>query len=130
MKDNACTNPLALIVEDDGHLASIYSQALQAAQYTTETVLDGNTALDRLRKIVPAVVVLDLHLPIVSGKDVLTEIRSNERLAQTKVMITTADATLAENLAGDSDLVLLKPIGFDQLRDLAARLRPSDSVAV
>lgn len=62
---------------------------------------------------------MDLHLPQVSGKDILTDIRANEHLTQTKVILATADPILAETLRPNADLVLIKPISFSQLRDLA-----------
>lgn len=121
------TNPLALVIEDDEKLAAIFAQALQMAEYETEIARDGRTALARLAAIRPAVVVLDLHLPYVSGKDILYQIRGDARLSETRVMLTTADPVMAETLRAEADLILLKPISFSQLRDLAARLRPLDT---
>jgi len=119
--------PLALIIEDDANLSVIFAQALQQAEFQTEVIEDGNAALTRLAETVPAVVVLDLHLPHVSGDKILRQIRADERLTKTRVMLATADAQMAENLRRDSDLVLLKPISFNQLRELATRLRPRDT---
>lgn len=121
------TNSLALIIEDDPKLAHIFSLALQSVQFETEIIQDGEDALNRLAEITPAVVVLDLHLPRVSGRDILRQIRADERLAKTRIMIATADALMAEKLRGEADLVLLKPISVGQLRDLAQRLRPRDT---
>lgn len=122
------TNSLALIIEDDKKLAEIFAQALKAAGYQTEVIQDGQEALERLAETTPAVVVLDLHLPRVSGKDILRQIRADGRLVKTRVMLATADPLMAETLRDTADLVLLKPISFNQLRDLAARLRPRESV--
>lgn len=113
---------LALIVEDDIDLATIFDEALKAAQYETEVVHDGRAALARLAATTPDVVVLDLHLPHVAGTDILDQIRADPRLSETRVVVTTADARLAETLHEQADLVLVKPISFIQLRDLAARL--------
>ncbi len=121
-------NHLALIVEDDQDLSTIFSQALQAAEFETEIVEDGQLALTRLSETTPAIVVLDLHLPHVSGKDILHQIRTDTRLAQTRIMLATADPVTAEELREEADLVLIKPISFSQLRDLATRLRPPDTV--
>jgi len=118
------TNPLALVIEDDNKLANIFSLSLQAARFEVDVVQDGQSAIARLEAVIPAVVVLDLHLPNVSGKDILRHIRADERLAETKVILATADARMAETLRRESDLVLLKPISPNQMRDLAARLRP------
>jgi DNA-binding response OmpR family regulator len=127
---NSNNQPLALIIEDDDKLSKIFAGALQQADFAIEVIEDGNTALKRLAETVPAVVVLDLHLPHVSGDKILRKIRADERLAKTRVMLATADALMADSLRNDSDLVLLKPISFTQLRDLAARLRPHDKVVI
>ena len=112
----------ALVVEDETDLAIIFSKALQEAGFETQIVRAGDTALMWLSSTTPQVVVLDLHLPRVSGEEVLEQIRADERLTTTKVIIATADPRMAETLQDSADLVLLKPIGFSQLRDLAARL--------
>jgi len=118
--------PLALIVEDDESLADIYSQALQIAGFKTEVIMEGSAASTRLSTITPMLVVLDLHLPNVSGRDILRQIRASEQLANTQVIIATADPAMAELVRPDADFVLIKPISFSQLRNLAIRLIPSD----
>jgi two-component system, cell cycle response regulator DivK len=122
------TNSLALIIEDDEFLAEIFSLTLQEAEFEIEIIRDGRVALTRLAAITPALVVLDLHLPHISGVAILHQIRADQRLAETRVMLATADAILADNLREDADLVLLKPISTNQLRELAKRLHPPDVV--
>jgi two-component system, cell cycle response regulator DivK len=122
------TNSLALIIEDDEYLAEIFSLTLQEAEFEIEIIRDGKAALARLAAITPALVVLDLHLPYISGEDILRQIRADERLAGTRVMLATADAIMAENLREEADLVLLKPISTNQLRELARRLHPPDVI--
>jgi DNA-binding response OmpR family regulator len=123
--DQTTTQPLALIVEDDEKLAVIFTQALKQAAFETETVRNGREALARLNEITPAVVVLDLHLPEVSGGTILQHIRQDARLAKTQVILTTADAAMADGYEDQADLVLIKPVSFSQLRDLATRVRAS-----
>ncbi len=106
----------------------IFAEALKTVEYDTEIIQDGQLALDRLAETTPAVVVLDLHLPHVSGPDILHQIRTDPRFAKTRVMVVTADSALADSLEDEADLVLLKPISFNQLRDLASRLRPPDTL--
>lgn len=117
----------ALIIEDDADLANIFAQALQVAEYAVEVIRDGKQALELLEAATPNVVVLDLHLPHVSGQDILRRIRAQARLAETRVILATADAILADSLRDEADLVLIKPISFRQMHDLAARLRPPDT---
>lgn len=120
--------PSALIIEDDAKISTIFAEALKTVEYETEIIQDGQIALDRLAEMTPDVVVLDLHLPHVSGPNILRQIRAESRFAKTRVMVVTADSALADSLEDEADLVLLKPISFNQLRDLAARLRPPDTL--
>jgi DNA-binding response OmpR family regulator len=113
--------PFVLIVEDDPKLREIISITLEA-DFELETCADGTTALERLKSTIPEIVVLDLNLPGASGKDILTYIRSEERLTKTRVILTTADDRQAETLNNDADIVLLKPVSPMQLRELALRL--------
>lgn len=115
--------PLVLIIEDDKRQATIFSLALKN-DFEVEVIEDGYTALSRLAQLSPAVVILDLHLPGISGEEILSYIRSQEHLTQTRVILATADAVLAQSLTEQTDLVLLKPISVSQLRQLARRLRP------
>jgi CheY-like chemotaxis protein len=119
------TSPLALIIEDDESLATIFALALQMAGFETEIVRGGKAALARLAEITPVLILLDLHLPQVAGHDILRQIRADERLAESKVILATADALRGESLRSEVDLVLLKPISVTQLRDLARRLYPA-----
>jgi two-component system, cell cycle response regulator DivK len=113
---------LAIIVEDDEDLASIFSEALENADYTVETIRDGLSAQRRIIQTEPHVVVLDMHIPYVSGAEILQQIRADVRLKRTAVVIATADARMGEAFTDIADFVLIKPITFTQLRDLTARL--------
>ena len=113
--------PLALVVEDDHDNADLFAEALISAGFNTEIARDGQSAMQRLAVIVPVLVLLDLELPRVSGDKILHHIRADKRLAQVKVILTTASDNLAGPLEQDCDLVLLKPISFSQLSKLAAR---------
>jgi DNA-binding response OmpR family regulator len=114
--------PLALIIEDDFDLSEIFSQALQGGGFETEIVRDGKTAMDRLAGIAPAVIVLDLHLPHVGGATILQKLHATRSFSKTAIIVTTADAQLADGLRGNTDQVLLKPVSVSQLRELAKRL--------
>ncbi len=118
------SNPIALIVEDDADLANIFAEALQAARYDTDIIRTGDRAMARLKTGMPDVVVLDLHLPGESGMEILKQIRADAHLARTRVIVASADPVMAESLNDQADLVLIKPISFSQLRDLANRLNP------
>lgn len=114
----------AFVIEDDKNLALAFAEALEEAAYQVEVFFEGQSAKDRLDKVIPAIVILDLHIPKIKGTELLEFIRSNERLTNIRVIVATADNSLAKELNTIADLVLLKPVGFKQLKDLAARLKP------
>jgi CheY-like chemotaxis protein len=113
---------LAMVIEDDEDLATIFSEALQAAQYDVETIRDGLIAHHRLKETTPQVIILDMHLPGADGAELIAQIREDPRLVKTIVVIATADARMGETYTEIADFVLIKPIAFTQLRDLTARL--------
>jgi len=117
---------LALIIEDDEDLADIFAEALRGIGYEVEQVADGKLAQERLKSgSVPFIILLDMHLPHVSGGDLLTNIiKKDERFKNTMVIIITADARMGEAYHDQVDFVMIKPISFVQLRDLTARLKP------
>ena len=104
-------------------LSTIFEKALSMAGFETEIISNGNIALTRLKETVPDLITLDLHLPKVSGEDILKAIKADERLDGAKIIITTADTRLGEFLSPQVDMVLLKPIRFSHLRNLAVEIR-------
>jgi DNA-binding response OmpR family regulator len=116
-------NKFALVIEDDHDQSLIFAEALRAAGYEPEIVRDGKAALTRLEATAPSLVVVDLHIPRVLGKELLMYIRTEERLSGTHVILASGDYHLSQSLTSQADVVLLKPIGFEQLRDIAARMR-------
>ena len=117
---------IALIIEDDEDLANIFAEALRGVGFEVEHVPDGKKAKERLISGTPPyLILLDMHIPHLSGGDLLTNvIKQDERFSKTTVIITTADARMGEAYHDQADFVMIKPISFVQLRDLTKRLRP------
>jgi two-component system cell cycle response regulator DivK len=118
--------PLALVIEDEEDLSEIFEKALTTAGYEVEAIRDGAIAQERIKQVVPVMITLDMHLPHISGLTLLQQIRADDRLKNTRVVVTTADAQMGESMRGEADLILIKPITFTQLRDLTARLLPRE----
>ena len=114
--------PLAVIIEDDPQLNEIIALTLQA-DFEINACSDGTNGWNLLTEIAPRIVVLDLNLPGMPGKDILTRLRADDRFRDTRVILTTADERQAETLTEVADIVLLKPVSPAQLRELAIRLK-------
>ena len=120
-------NPRTLIIEDDRAVAELYGRVLESLGFDTEIIRTGEAASARLTLVVPAVVLLDLHLPYrISGIDVLHQIRADKRLTETRVIVVTGHPELAETVSHEADAVLIKPVDVSELSDLIARLYPRD----
>jgi CheY-like chemotaxis protein len=115
------TKPLALIIEDNEDQNLTFTTALEQSGYQAESIFDGEIALQRLKQVVPDMVILDLHLPSTNGGIILHQIRTDPRLTATRVILATADNAFASGMEFQTELVLLKPISFSQLKQLATR---------
>lgn len=76
-----------LFIEDDPLILTIYRNRLQREGFEVETVADGLEALEKLPQLKPALVILDLMLPMLDGMDVLQFIRNDFELKATPVLI-------------------------------------------
>lgn len=120
-KEPLAEKPLAVIIEDHTDTAELFARALEAAGFVAIIMADGRQALTQLPSLKPALILLDLRLPYVSGERVLEAIREDERLDGTRIFLATGEQQLASHLKDAVDLVLLKPVPFEQLRELARR---------
>ena len=119
------TKPLAFIIEDNEDQNLVFTMALNQAGYITESIYNGAIAQKRLSEAVPVIVILDLHMPDINGNAILSQIRFDKRLSNVNVILATADAEFAEQLESKAELVLLKPVSFTQLSELASRFNPN-----
>jgi DNA-binding response OmpR family regulator len=114
-----------LVAEDDDDLRNELAEALRSQGYTVHTAADG-AAVGRMLDLanpLPAVVILDLLMPYVSGVDVLKAMRSVSRTRDVPVVVLTGtdadDWSLAE--LGVTD-ILLKPVSVDRLTAVVRRM--------
>jgi acetyl esterase/lipase len=117
-------SPLALIIEDDEDLASIFSQAIEGTGFKRgqiEIFHDGLEAWKRMVSVTPDFVYLDLMLPGMHGTDILDRMKSDPRFERTTIVVVTAHDELARSVIGKADKVLIKPIGFRDLARQAVR---------
>jgi two-component system OmpR family response regulator len=110
-----------LVAEDDGLLGDAITEHLRHGGHAVDWVRDGIAADAALRSQSFQLVVLDLGLPRMSGRDVLAHLRA--RAASTPVLIITAADAIADRVAGldaGADDYLVKPF---ELAELEARVR-------
>ncbi len=96
-------NPLALVVEDEPHIATVLKAYLERDGLRVQTAEDGAEALRLFRQLRPDIVLLDISLPGMDGLDVLRAIRDE---GQAPVIMVTA-------MADDVDKLLALRLGAD-----------------
>src|SRR5690348_4013998 len=110
-----------LIAEDDAPLATFIAKAFKSEDHVTEIASSGEDALQRMQKGAFDLLVLDLNLPVISGSEVLSNVRSGN--PDIPILILTATDEVAERVAcldAGADDYLTKPFSFSEL---SARIR-------
>lgn len=98
-----------LVVEDDPSLREMYRTALIVAGYTVIAVEDGVDALRRIETEPPNLVVLDMALPRLGGREVQSELKSRPDTSHIPIVVVSGTDTRNLN-PRDFDCVLRKPI--------------------
>lgn len=71
-------DPTVLLMDDDVLIGDLYRMALERAGYKVAVASDGRTGLDMVRSIRPAVIFLDIRMPLMDGLEVLRTLGSAE----------------------------------------------------
>jgi len=104
-----------LICDDEPALRELIRVSL-TGRYDFAEADDGVECIEVARQVHPDVVVLDMMMPRRNGMEVLAELRKDEELAGTPVIVLTAQpATREEALAGGATRVMVKPFTPDEI---------------
>ncbi|MFZ5884040.1 MAG: response regulator [Chloroflexota bacterium] len=96
-----------LIVEDDADMRRLLKMVVEGLNAETQEAEDGESAIRSIEKgDTPDLVLLDLHLPNVSGSEVLDAIRKH---CNSAVVIVTADVFAASEFVEKAEGVFTKP---------------------
>jgi two-component system response regulator RegX3 len=112
--------PLVLVVDDEQSYRDALSVALQREGFAVVTAADGAEAIERFDSTKPALVLLDVMLPKISGIDVCREIRTRSRVPIIMVTARAGEIDAVVGLEVGADDYVSKPFG---LRELIARVR-------
>ena len=114
------SDPLILVVEDEPKLAQLMIDYLQASNYRTHHLADGNAVLSYMQQTPPDLMLLDLMLP---GRDGLTLCREIRRFSELPIIMVTARTEEIDRLLGleiGADDYICKPFSP---REVVARVK-------
>jgi two-component system alkaline phosphatase synthesis response regulator PhoP len=112
-----------LVVEDEPDIAELIRFNLEQEGFAVSLADDGEKGLDAIRKLRPALVILDLMLPGIAGLEVCRRLRNDEATARLPIVILTARAAESDRIVGlemGADDYVTKPFSP---RELVARVR-------
>jgi DNA-binding response OmpR family regulator len=109
-----------LVVDDDLELSSLIGYALRQAGYMVIEAGDGAVALEAFERESPALVILDVNLPRLSGLEVCRRIRATSRVPVMMLTVRSAEEDQVQALDLGADDYLTKPFSP---RTLLARVR-------
>jgi two-component system response regulator RegX3 len=112
--------PLILVVDDEQSYRDALSVALQREGFLVETAADGPEAIARFDAARPALVLLDVMLPKISGIDVCRELRARSRVPIIMVTARNSEIDAVVGLEVGADDYVTKPY---RIRELVARMR-------
>jgi CheY-like chemotaxis protein len=112
---------LILVVDDDDDIRDAVRDALEAEGYDVAVAANGKEALEQLQTDpTPALILLDLMMPVMSGEEFVQRQRQDPRLAQIPVVIVTADGRIHEKAAAiQAAGYVRKPVTLEGLLGIA-----------
>jgi DNA-binding response OmpR family regulator len=124
--------PKILICDNERPLRSLVRGALALGDYEIAEARDGDESVEVAREFEPDLIVLDVMMPGRTGFEVLEELRTDARFAETPVVLLTARTQAADREAADSagaDRFLPKPFSPLELLSIVEELLEQRSAA-
>jgi len=118
MESTSAGSELVLVVDDEPHIVALVAYHLAKAGYRVATAKNGTDALAQASRERPALIVLDLMLPGISGFDVLKKLRARDQTRDVPVLMLTARRNEPDRIEGltlGADDYLTKPFSAPEL---------------
>lgn len=112
--------PSILVVDDCHEIASILARHLGTAGHTVTVAHDGLEALARVDQARPDCIVLDLMMPVMTGDEVLHELKENAATAHIPVVLVSSRVGEGRShifAERDADYCVGKPFSKQQVLD-------------
>jgi DNA-binding response OmpR family regulator len=114
-----------LIADDEPNIVISLEYLMKRAGYEVSIARDGQEAIDAIRRERPRLVLLDVMMPKKSGHDVCQELRADDALKDTLVLMLTAkgrDTDVDKGLGVGADAYMTKPFSTKELAAKVAQM--------
>lgn len=114
----------ALVITNSLNNAGNLRRALTQADFQVHCVGTGSRAQIQLAFTNPDLIVLDLNLPDIPAEIILRQIKAQPRLDGARLILLSEDKKSARDTKDLADFILMKPVGSEEMGELAAQLLP------
>jgi DNA-binding response OmpR family regulator len=111
--NQATPRPRVFIIDDDRSLLSLLRVIFMDADFTVQTYLDARIALEDVREARPDVIILDLEMPLMNGREFYRAVRAAG--IDTPVLVLSAYGARAAQIELGANAYLDKPFEPDRL---------------
>jgi two-component system response regulator AtoC len=109
--------PKVLIIDDDSLVCRSLEKVIKKFDYEVESCMEAEKAIDKVKRIEPDIVLLDIYLSSISGLDILTELQNKFPRIPVIMITGFADVNIAvEAMKRGAFDFLLKPINTEHLK--------------
>ncbi|MCC6260327.1 MAG: response regulator [Anaerolineales bacterium] len=112
-------SPRLLVVEDDVDIANMLKIYFSGLQFTVDVANRGMDALEKVKHVLPHLMVLDIMLPDIDGYEVCRRLRTNTRTSHIPVIFLTQKDERSDKLQGlelGADDYITKPFDIEELK--------------
>ena len=107
-----------LVADDDPAVRSLLKHALEREDFEVTLASNGVEAVEAIEHQEFAVMLLDVHMPVLDGLEVLREIRANDRSRTLPVILITGEGPVSDRVLGlesGADDYLVKPLATEEV---------------
>jgi DNA-binding response OmpR family regulator len=119
-----------LVADDEPNIVISLEYLLKREGYTVVIARDGQEAIDAITREQPDLVLLDVMMPKKTGFEVCQEVRANDALQATKILMLTAkgrDTDVTKGLGLGADAYMTKPFSTRELVQKVAQMLGRDA---
>lgn len=112
--------PIVLIVEDEEPIAQALAFIVEDAGFTSQIAIHGKRALDLIRAHRPDLIITDMMMPKMSGKELIAALRAEPDLQTLPIVLMSAAGKRYMDGSG-ADALLGKPFEIYEIEDILQR---------
>lgn len=119
-----------LVIDDDPDVRDLLGRVLERAGFEVATAATGGEGLTLAEKLEPTVITLDLKMPGMDGREVLSRLKDDPNLAEVPVVLVTMIPERSRGMVVDADHYMTKPVDREELLEVLGTYRSSGSDSI